>query len=240
MRIPASFKHICVIVPTLTALLLASPPARAIIVYDPANHAQTLLTAIRTLAMINNQLQQLRNEAQMLTNWTHDLDPLLASVDPQLQAALQQIQMLKANLRGIKLQVTQTQAAITNLFPANMTSASRGQLASGLLARWQAAKDAANDALVVQAQISENLDQDGATLQSLMQRSLSASGNLEAAQVGNELTAFSAKQTMALTNMLAVQGREASIDRARILQGEEQGRVMRKTFIGTACAYTVC
>jgi type IV secretion system protein TrbJ len=222
------------------ALIMAAVPVHAIIVYDPANHAQTLLTAIRTLTLINNQLQQLRNEAKMLSNWTHDLTPLLLTVDPQVQATLQQIHALKANLAGIKLEINQTRSAIVTLFPDNLSQATRAQLDLGLLADWKAAKNAATDALMVQARISEDLDQDSATLQLLMQRSLASSGNLEAAQVGNELSAFSVKQTMALTNLLAVQGREASIDRARQLQTAEQGRVLRKAFLGTDCAYAKC
>ena len=46
------------------------------IVYDPTNHTQNLLTAARTLQMINNQIKQLTNEAQMIANQVKDLTQL--------------------------------------------------------------------------------------------------------------------------------------------------------------------
>ena len=54
-------------------LLLQSPPAHAIPVFDSANYAQNLLTAARTLQQINQQIQSLQNEASMLTNMAKNL-----------------------------------------------------------------------------------------------------------------------------------------------------------------------
>ena len=42
-------------------------------VYDPANHVQNILQAVRALQEINNQIQQLTNEIQMLQNMADDL-----------------------------------------------------------------------------------------------------------------------------------------------------------------------
>lgn len=68
----------------LKALLAASAlaiatvtPSQAFIfggiVYDPTNHTQNLLTAARTLQMINNQIRQLANEAQVIVNQAENL-----------------------------------------------------------------------------------------------------------------------------------------------------------------------
>jgi len=46
------------------------------IVFDPTNHVQNTLTAIRTLEQINNQIRQLQNEAQMLMNQARNLASL--------------------------------------------------------------------------------------------------------------------------------------------------------------------
>ena len=64
----------------LTGAIALAPmqPAYALfgvgdVVIDPTNLAQNILTAARTLEMINNQITQLQNEAQMLINQGRNL-----------------------------------------------------------------------------------------------------------------------------------------------------------------------
>src|SRR3546814_8666838 len=49
-------------------LAMTTTPAQAIVVFDPSNYSQNMLTASRTLQQINNQIQSLHNEANMLIN----------------------------------------------------------------------------------------------------------------------------------------------------------------------------
>ena len=46
------------------------------IVYDPANHTQNILTAVRSLQEINQQIQQLTHEIEMLENMARNLETL--------------------------------------------------------------------------------------------------------------------------------------------------------------------
>ena len=63
----------------LTALL--APPAEAqVTVYDPANHAQNILQAVRALQELEGQLQQLAHEIEMLENMARNLETLPGSV----------------------------------------------------------------------------------------------------------------------------------------------------------------
>jgi type IV secretion system protein TrbJ len=39
------------------SMLVAAEPASAVIVYDPSNYAQNVMTAARTLEQINNQIR---------------------------------------------------------------------------------------------------------------------------------------------------------------------------------------
>ncbi|RUZ66294.1 P-type conjugative transfer protein TrbJ, partial [Mesorhizobium sp. M7A.F.Ca.US.003.02.2.1] len=64
------------------AALLAAPaalspmlatPAQALIVFDPSNYTQNVLTAARSLEQITNQITSLQNEAQMLINQARNL-----------------------------------------------------------------------------------------------------------------------------------------------------------------------
>src|SRR3546814_6251044 len=41
---------------------------RSIVVFDPSNYGQNILTAARTLEQINNQIRMLQNQAQSLIN----------------------------------------------------------------------------------------------------------------------------------------------------------------------------
>jgi P-type conjugative transfer protein TrbJ len=62
----------------LSAAIVAAPvtPATALTVFDPTNYSQNLLTAVRSLEQIQNQIQQLQNEAQMLVNMARNLESL--------------------------------------------------------------------------------------------------------------------------------------------------------------------
>ncbi|MEO1361377.1 MAG: P-type conjugative transfer protein TrbJ, partial [Pseudomonadota bacterium] len=69
----------------LPMTVITAPPAAAQffgggIVYDPANHTQNILTAVRSLQQINQQIQQLTNEIEMLENMARDLETLPDSI----------------------------------------------------------------------------------------------------------------------------------------------------------------
>lgn len=71
------------------ALLLGvTVPARALIVFDPTNYVQNVLTAARELQQVNNQITSLQNEAQMLINQARNLASLPYSSLQQLQSSI--------------------------------------------------------------------------------------------------------------------------------------------------------
>ena len=87
----------------LAAGLLATPialspslttPAHALIVFDPSNYAQNVLTAARTLEQITHQSTSLQNEAQMLINQAKNLASLPFSALQTLQQNVQRTQQL--------------------------------------------------------------------------------------------------------------------------------------------------
>jgi hypothetical protein len=53
-----------------------SPTSAQLIVFDPNNYAQNVLTAARELQQINNQITSLQNQAQMLINQAKNLASL--------------------------------------------------------------------------------------------------------------------------------------------------------------------
>ena len=75
------------------------------------------------------------------------------------------------------------------------------------------------------------------TVGDAMARSRDAVGALEAAQAGNEITALSVKQALALQSLLAAQHRAELVTRARDLATEDEARQRFKTFLGNGRAY---
>jgi type IV secretion system protein TrbJ len=221
----------------------AIAPAHALlglpsIVFDPSNLAQNVLTAARTLAMINNQIRQLANEAQMLTRLDKQLLALGYNVAPQLKADLDQIKLLMAAATTIAYTVRDTEATFATLFPKDYTAAiTSNQLLIDARARWDLSRNAWRDTLVLQARIVETLPADIAKLDDLVRESQAAQGQLQATQAGNQLTALSTKQQIQLQQLMAAQYRADAIEKARTTQAQEQAREQYKRFLGSAVAY---
>ena len=93
-------------------------PASAFTVFDPWNYEENLLTAIRSLEEIQNQVKQLTNEAQMLTRMDLNLEQLGSSVGGDLESSLGDIESLLAKADGIALSVTETDRELKTLFPS--------------------------------------------------------------------------------------------------------------------------
>ena len=89
----ARFAAALLIAPVALTPMLATP-AHAIIVFDPSNYAQNVLTAARSLQQITNQITSLQNEAQMLINQARNLASLPYSSLQQLQQSVQRTQQL--------------------------------------------------------------------------------------------------------------------------------------------------
>src|SRR5689334_24216898 len=69
--------------------LLASPLRAQLVVFDPNNYTQNVLTAARELQQINNQIVSLQNQAQMLINQAKNLVSLPFSSLLQLEQSIQ-------------------------------------------------------------------------------------------------------------------------------------------------------
>ena len=208
------------------------------IVYDPTNYAQNLLTAARTLQMINNQIKQLTNEAQMIAHQVQNLKNLPYSAKAALQTRLAEIDHLIKTARGIAYDVATVDAAFKTLFPEDYASFSNAAMGAAAREHWLQSSRAFHDAMRMQAKIAETVAADMGTLDDLVAESQSAAGDLQAAQAGNQLIALQTKQSMQTAELLAVQYRAEALERARRLQMEERARIHRERFIGDGLAYT--
>ncbi|MDX8495093.1 P-type conjugative transfer protein TrbJ [Mesorhizobium sp. VK22B] len=210
---------------------LSVQPASALIVFDPRNYAENLLSASRALEQINNQVASLRNEAQMLINQARNLTSLPTSMlgriegnFAEMKGLLGQAQRLAYNVQDIDQQFKDTYQN----FGSNLTDR---QLVDGARERWQGSVSAFEDALKTGAVAVGNIEGTRQQTTSLVDASQAAVGVLQATQAGNQLLAVQTSQIADLTAMLAAQGRANALESARRAAAQEQAREQFSRFM---------
>ncbi|WP_231746360.1 P-type conjugative transfer protein TrbJ [Sphingobium baderi] len=222
-----------------TVMIVPVAPAHAIVVFDPSNYAQNVLTAARTLQQINNQIQALQNQASMLTDMAKHLQRLDFSSLTQITRSMQRIGTLMNQAEGIAFDLASTDEALRQQFPAVFdTALSTNEIVTQARARFQASMQGYRQTMRVQAQVVENVGADAELLGELVTQSQSATGSLQAAQATNQLIALSTKQQFQIQQMMAAQYRADALERARQQQAMEAARERTKRFIGSAQIYT--
>jgi P-type conjugative transfer protein TrbJ len=213
------------------------PSSAQIVVFDPNNYVQNVLTAARALQQINNQITSLQNQAQMLINQARNLTSLPYSSLQQLQQSIQRTQQLLAQAQRIAYDVQQIDRAFSTTYAPVSASTSSQTLISNAQARWQTSVTALQDALRVQAGVVRNLDTNRTQMSVLVTSSQSATGALQATQAGNQLVALQAQQLADLTATVAAQGRAASLEAAQRTAAQDQGREQLRRFLTPGVGY---
>ncbi|MGA3985529.1 P-type conjugative transfer protein TrbJ [Ralstonia nicotianae] len=224
----------------VAALIGAMPVAHAQwVVIDPTNLAQNILTAAHTLEQINNQIKQLQNEAQSLMNEARNLTSLPFNVVNRLRSNLDTTRQLIAQARGLAFDIQNIDQQFAQLYPEQYAATVSGnQMFQDTHQRWQNTLQGLQTAMRMQAQVSQNLNQDEGVLADLVDQSQSATGALQAMQATNQLLALQAKQSIQTQQLQLTQGRAASLELARQAAAVERGREVTRRFLGGGTAYT--
>lgn len=216
-----------------------SQPASALVVFDPSNFSQNLLTAMRTLEQINNQVRQLQNEAQMLTNDAKNLSGLNYNASGQLQSTLATTNRLLQQAQGLAFEVTQADATFARLYPQDYArSMSGNQMAMDARERWSNSLQALHTSLQMQAQAAQNFSADQAMLTDLVAQSQGAEGHLQATQATNQLLALQARQAIQAQQLQITQGRAEAMEQARNVAADARAREVRIRFDSGSTRYT--
>jgi P-type conjugative transfer protein TrbJ len=220
-------------------LAAASVPARAQwIVYDPTNFSQNVLTAARELQQVNNEIQSLENQATMLINQARNLASQPYSALAQLEQSISQTEQLLMQAQRIAYSVTTIDQAFTQSYPQTYSSStSSQQLLAGAQTRWQNSLAGFQDAMRVQAGAVQNLDGTRTQINSLISASQSATGALQAAEAGNQLTALQTKQLADLTAVMAAIARAQSLEGARKVENQLQAQQQLTNFLNYGAGY---
>ena len=222
------------------SLIALAPAAHAQwVVIDPTNLAQNLLTAAHTLEQVNNQILQLQNEAQMLMNEARNLTSLDFSALADLRATLSATNQLIAQAQGLAFNVSRMESDFQRLYPTSYSAAISGsQMAADARTRWENSLEALRTATQVQSQAVQNFPSDEQTLTSLVNRSQSATGALQAMQATNQLLALQSRQAMQAQQLQITQDRAAALEQARQVAVQERAREVRRRFQGGGTSYS--
>ena len=216
---------------------MVATPAHAIIVFDPSNYAQNVLTAARTLEQITHQITSLQNEAQMLINQAKNLASLPYSALQTLQQNVQRTQQLLSQAQGIAFNVQQIDQMFTQKYGNVSMSTTDKQMVADARSRWQNTVGGLQDAMRVQAGVVANIDTNRTQMSALVSQSQGASGALQATQAGNQILALQSQQLSDLVALLASNGRANALTEAERTAAAEQGREQRRRFLTPGSGY---
>jgi P-type conjugative transfer protein TrbJ len=222
------------------AMAIAQAPGQAaaqLIVFDPNNYAQNLLTAARALQQINNQITSLQNEAQILVNQAKNLANLPYSSLSQLDQSIQRTQQLLGQAQRIAYDVQQIDRAFSTTYAPASGNMPEQAFAANAQVRWQNAVAGLQDAMRVQASVVGNLEANRTQISALVTASQGATGALQASQAGNQLIALQAQQIADLTASVAAQGRAQNLETAQRTAAQDQGREQLRRFLTRGQGY---
>ena len=218
------------------ALVLASPAAAQLAVFDPTNYASNVLQAARALEQINNQIRALQNQALSLVNQARNLAQLPYSSLQAIETNLNRIQGLMGQAQRVAYDVK----AIEQEFGRNYTvdaSASDLALLSSAKQRWANSAAAFRDALNVQAGVVTGMPAAQAETRALVTASQGATGIVQATQAGNQILALQSQQLADLTAMMAAQGRATALEQAERAASREQAQEQFRRFMDRKQGY---
>ncbi|MGV2184060.1 P-type conjugative transfer protein TrbJ [Rhizobium rhizogenes] len=208
----------------IAAITLAPKPAHALIVFDPKNYTENLLSAARALEQINNQITSLQNEAQMLINQARNLTSLPTTLLSDIEGNFSEMKSLLDEAKQLAYNVQNIDSQFSATYQDFASGKSGDELVTGARERWQQSVSAFEDSLKTGAVAVNGIASTQAQTSELVTASQSAVGVLQAAQAGNQLLAVQARQMADLTAMLAAQGRAEALEKARVAAAQEQAR----------------
>jgi type IV secretion system protein TrbJ len=212
--------------------------ADGLVVFDPLNYNQSLLTAMRSLQQINIEMMSLTKQTQMLINSTKNVTRAPENIAEQLRANIDEIIHLMSQANGLTFKVNMTTNQFQSTYPIQYSSGtSEGRFEQDASARRSNTYEALGEALLVQSQAVESLNDDGANVAAVMGRSSAAIGSLQAQQANNELLSLQVKQGMQNQALIAAQARANALRDAERMASEAAAAERFNQFIGNGRAY---
>ena len=209
------------------------------IVFDPGNYAQNILTAARSLTMIQNQIRQLQHEAAMLVNQGKNLGSLNLNILNDLNQNIAAVNHLMNAAEGIAFTISETDRILLERYPGDYAeNITRDQLIQDAQVRYQYSVTSLRHSMRMQAHVTESIANDQNLISQLMQSSNSANGNLQVSQAGNQLLGLLAQQQIKSQQLMASHYRAEAVRQAEDQVTRAQAQNYTIKFMGTESAYT--
>jgi P-type conjugative transfer protein TrbJ len=197
------------------ALTAWAPPASAIVVFDPSNYAQNLMTAAHTLEQIHNQIAQIDQAAHMLAQ-----NPLQLS--PELAADINAARRLFSQAQGISFDLQKLSADFQALYPQQWAQMNLGDMLAQS-DHWLAQdRQSVENAMQAEAGAAAALGQSQDQIERALQSSSAAEGQTGAVQASNQLLGVAAAELAQIHALLIAQGR--ALETARMDEIARQQR----------------
>lgn len=190
----------------LLVLLLPLCQVVAITVYDPANHAQNILSAVRAAISNVNEAKMLAHQVQSLANDLKNLTKLDYSMVDEFSGDLHQLFGVLGQIDGLMSELDEVDARYSDLYPdyQEWHKGISGEDYQEQTRAWiDENRDMMRGALKTGAQILSSLPSSQEQIDKLVVDSQDAIGILQAAQASNQLTAEVGGQLIKLNSMLA-------------------------------------
>jgi P-type conjugative transfer protein TrbJ len=198
---------------TVLTVSMSAVSYSSMTVYDPWNWAQNFYTAMQTVQENEKLLRQIQNQMTMIDNEYRNLRALQASIGDAPLRSVADIDSMLGKIQSVGYTIQTLDRSYQDLyqqFGKEIQGASPSDIQSKRLSQIVETANANMNAMRVQSQVVEDINDDLIATGRVLMGSRNASGNLDVQQYGNELAAMQIKQQLKTQQLLAVQNRLAS------------------------------
>jgi type IV secretion system protein TrbJ len=213
---------------TVATAFVMPQPASAIVVYDPTNHIQNVLTAARALEQIRIQTDQLTAQIRSLAQSPYDHAA-------QIGEAMQALDELNAQARGLASTVRGLDRQFEDLYPGNMNARTAMQRLEAASRRIEMSRQTAQDLARTAASVEASRTARTSRMAGAIAASRAAEGETGAIQSSVQALGVLSEQLENLQTLMAAQSRLAAQEAAeRAAQREEAIAARRRNWSRTA------
>lgn len=193
-------------------LTMTGPANAGMVVHDPSNLAQNILSYIQEFATAINTAQQLATQYQQLEVAIRQARQLNSDqIRGRIMNGIRQLAEIQQKTKGITYEYGRMEGAFDQHYPdmAAYNGMSGRDYATQAAKANQQLQNSVRDAMLAQGLIS-NAATDQDALNALVAASNGADGQLAAVQAGNQIAAMTAQQLIQLQQIMATSAREQS------------------------------
>ncbi|MFN4101301.1 MAG: hypothetical protein ACK4GT_16145 [Pararhodobacter sp.] len=223
-RVPSRLAAGFLVALPLAATVMQAPAAAQLVVYDPAVHAESVLSAARALEQIRHQIAAIEQQTRMLAR-----SPL--NLSPELTQSINEARALFTAAEALAFDIDRIGLDIEALYPRTWEAYDlEGVLTQSR--RWRAeSRGSLARAMQAEARAAASIDDTARRLHSALGASQAAEGQTGAIQAGNQLQALSASQLAEIHSLLVLQGRALQTERMERLAREARAEeIQRRAF----------